>query len=75
MIVRGMVIRTTVTETAVALGVRLMVEAMSNGDGVAGNVTVMKVTSVGDGELAVKGFGNMVVGGSEDLSNGEEGGR
>ena len=70
-----MVRRTTVTETTVTLDVGLMVEVMSNGDGVASNVTVMRVTYVGDGELAVKGFGKMVVGGSEDLSNGEEGGR
>ena len=73
--VRGMVIRTTVTETAVTLSVTLMVDLMSNGDGVASNVTVMKATSVGNGELVLKGFSKMVVDGSEDLSNGGEGGR
>ena len=75
MTVRGMVIRTTATETAVTLDVRLMVEVMSNGDGVAGNVTVMRVTSVGNGELVLKGFSEMVVDGSEDLNDSEEGGR
>ena len=69
--------RTPVTETALTLNERLMVEVVSNGDGVASNVIVivMRVTSVSNCELVLKGFGNMVVNGSEDLSNGEEGGR
>jgi hypothetical protein len=52
-----------------------MVDLMSNGDGVAGNVTVMRLTYVGYGELVLKGLSKMVVDGSEDLSNGGEGGR
>ena len=41
----------------------------------AGDVTVMRVTSVGNGELVLRGFSEMVVDGSEDLGNGGEGGR
>ena len=41
----------------------------------AGDVTVMGVTSVGNGELVLKGFSEMVVDGSEDLSDSEDGGR
>ena len=70
-----MVRRTTVTETTVTLSVTLMVGLMSNGDGVAGTVTVMRATYVGNGELVLKGFSKMVVDGSEDLSDSEEGGR
>ena len=52
----------------------LMVEVIRNGDVVAGDVTVMRVTSVGNGELVLKGFSVMVVDGNEDLSDSEEGG-
>ena len=75
--VRGLMVRTTVTETTVMLDVGLMVEVkvISNGRGVAGDVTVVRVTYVGDGKLALRGCGEMVIGRSEDLGNGEEGGR
>ena len=70
-------VRTTVTGTTVMLDVRLMVEVkvISNKCGVASDVTVVWVTYVGDGKLVLRGCGEMVIGGSEDLGNGEEGGR
>ena len=45
---RRMLIRTTVTVTAERLNMKPMVEVVINGDGVAGDMTVVRMTSVGD---------------------------
>ena len=48
------------------------VKVTSNRCGVAGDVTVVWVTNVGDGKLVLRGCGEMVICGSEELGNGEE---
>ena len=77
MIVRGLMVRTTVTETTVMLDVGLMVEVrvINTRFGVASDVTVVWVTYVGGGKLVLRGCGGMVIGRSEDLGSSEEGGR
>ena len=70
-----MVVKATVTVATMALDVRLTVTVMISGNGVASNVTVMGVTSAGDGEQAVTMFDHMVVGRDVDLGDGEVGDR
>ena len=59
MIVRRLMVRTTVTETTAMLD----------------DVTVVRVMHVGEGKLVLRGSGEMVDGKSEDLVNSEEDGR
>ena len=53
MTVRRLVIRTTVTVTAGRLNVEPVMEVVITRDGVVGDMTAMKTTSVGDDRLAV----------------------
>ena len=54
MTVRNMVIRTTVTVTAEGLNMKPVKEVVINGDGVAGDLTVVRMTCVGDDGQAVE---------------------
>jgi hypothetical protein len=57
------------------VGLMVEVKGISDGRGVASDVTVVRVTYVGDGKLVLRGCGEMVIGGNEDLGNSEEGDR
>ena len=65
----------SVTVTEMMLDWRLKVTVVVDGSSVTGNVTVMGVTTVGDGERAVGRYDQMVIGWGVDLSDGVMGDR